>query len=238
MSDKPILVLRHAPTEGPGYLETFLAGQGLRAELVPLDQGAPVPRAADAFAGLVLMGGPMSVNDALPWIPLELSLIREAVGKNIPVLGHCLGGQLLAKALGAAVVRNPVKEIGWADVEVTDEALAREWLGADFTARRFPVFHWHGETFAIPEGATRMLKSAYCANQAYVLGRHLGMQCHVEMTEEMVASWCRVGADEIRQSPGPGVQDAPAMMEDLAARVRDLNAIAARLYTRWIAGLA
>ena len=177
----------------------------------------------------------MSVNDDLPWIASELSLIREAVRLDIPVLGHCLGGQLIAKALGGSVMKNPVKEIGWGEVSVVDQAAARAWFG-DAPAK-FLSFHWHGETFSLPPGATRILESPYCANQAYVLGKHLGMQCHVEMTREMIEAWCAVGQQEIAEAQSPAVQTPAQMVIEIDARVAALNSVAAQIYTHWLQGL-
>ncbi len=182
-----------------------------------------MPRDPRRFSGLVFMGGPMSVNDQLPWIAPVLELIREAVRKDVPVLGHCLGGQLISKAFGG-------------EVRVADNALARQWLG-DLQA--FESFHWHGETFSIPPGATRLLENAHCANQAFALGKHLGMQCHVEMTEEMVKAWTQTGADEIRDaSASPGVQQAAAIEANLKDRLGALHEVANRLYDRWAEGLS
>ena len=178
----------------------------------------------------------MSVNDALPWIPQVLALIRQAVAQDIPVLGHCLGGQLMSKALGGEVTRARVKEIGWGEVEVADNSVAREWF-APGTA--FEAFHWHGETFSIPPGATRILSGAHCANQAFALGKHLGMQCHVEMTEELIRDWCRAGAHEIGEGrASPGVQPAAKMEKNLAARVAALHKVADRIYERWSEALS
>ena len=119
----------------------------------------------------------------------------RAVRKDIPVLGHCLGGQLLSKALGGSVRANPYKEIGWGEVRVCDNGIAREWLGE---LQAFDGFQWHGETFSIPPGATRVLENAHCANQAFAIGKHFAMQCHVEMTEELIRAWVQGGADEIK----------------------------------------
>ena len=204
-------------------------------ELIRIDAGDAIPAEVDKYSGLVFMGGPMSVNDDLSWIPLVLNAIQEAVRLDIPVLGHCLGGQLMSKALGGAVGRNPVKEIGWGEVEVLDNALATEWFGD--APRQFLSFHWHGETFTLPEGATRVLESRYCANQAWVMGKHLAMQCHVEMTREMIETWCQVGADEIAAASSPAVQLPEQMAVGMDARLANLNGVAARLYTHWIAGL-
>jgi GMP synthase-like glutamine amidotransferase len=203
---------------------------------VRLDEGETVPRSADGSSGLAFMGGPMSVNDDVAWIPPVLDLIRDAVARGVPVIGHCLGGQLMAKALGGVVTRNAVKEIGWGDLRVTPGAAAARWLGSDLST--FTGFHWHGETFSLPGAASHLLSSAHCANQAFALGKHLAMQCHVEMTAELIEAWCRTGAQEIADSPGPAVQSPEAMRRDLDRRLARLHAVADRIYARWVEGLA
>lgn len=234
---KPVAIFRHSPIEGPGYFATFLERRQVPWCLVAVDQGESVPEEPSAFSGLVFMGGPMSVNDELPWIPSALSLIGSAVAAEVPVLGHCLGGQLMAKALGGVVSRSPVKEIGWGEVRVLDNDAARQWLGPGLSA--FTSFHWHGETFSIPEGATRILDGAHCPNQGFVLGNHLGLQCHVEMTEELVRSWCETGAREIeRNGRSPGVQPVDTILQELRSRLPGLHGVADILYSRWLRGLA
>lgn len=231
---KPVAIFRHATSEGPGHFATFLDQRGLPWQLVAIDAGNAVPASPDTYGGLVFMGGPMSVNDDLPWIPPVLALIRAAVAAGIPVLGHCLGGQLMAKALGGAVTRNPVKEIGWGEVERTNAPEAAAWLG---DTRTFQAFHWHGETFSIPPGATRILANENCANQAFVLGPHLAMQCHVEMTEAMIREWCAVGAEEIAASDSPAVQSPARMQAQAAELLPVMRRVAETLYGHWITGL-
>lgn len=232
----PVLIFRHSPTEGPGYFTTFLDRHGIPWKLVRIDAGDAVPANLNGVSGLCLMGGPMSVNDALPWIRPVLALIRQAVESGIPVIGHCLGGQLMAKALGGSVCANPVKEIGWGDVRITDAEAARPWLGD--RAQPMLAFHWHGETFTPPPDATRILESAWCTNQAFVLdNRHIGMQCHVEMTPELIASWCENGAAEIAASDSPGVQPPAVILENMTSRVEQLHQLADNIYSRWIHGL-
>jgi GMP synthase-like glutamine amidotransferase len=232
---KPVAIFRHSPTEGPGYFATYLDARGIPWALIKVDEGERVPADPRAFAGLTFMGGPMSVNDDLPWIPPVLQLIRDAVAAEVPVLGHCLGGQLMSKALGGVVTRNPVKEIGWGPVQVAAGEEARRWFG---DLREFLSFHWHGETFSLPPGAARIAGNAHCANQAFALGPHLGMQCHVEMTPELIRSWAESWADEVRGIASASVQTPEQMEERIDERVRDLNAIAARLYDRWTERLA
>ena len=231
---KPVAIFRHSRTEGPGYFATFLDAHRVAYRSVKVDAGEQVPADPRGFSGLALMGGPMSVNDVLPWIPEVLGLVNKAVDADVPVLGHCLGGQLISKALGGKVTRNGVKEIGWGEVLVADNSVAREWFG-DMQA--FLSFHWHGETFTIPPKATRIAGSPYCANQAFVLGKHLGMQCHVEMTPGLIRAWCEDWGKEGVGKLGPSVQTPEQMFERLDERVHSLNAIAAGLYARWIEGL-
>ena len=230
---KPVAIFRHSAGEGPGYFATFLDRHGIPWQLVCVDAGDMPPASHESFSGLCFMGGPMSVNDDLPWLPRTFALICNAVTAHVPVIGHCLGGQLISKALGGTITRNPVKELGWGEVTTTD-ATARDWLG---DLERFDAFHWHGETFSLPAGATRILKSTYCENQAFVLGPHLGMQCHVEMTEAMIRLWNRQWAEE-KAVPGPSVQTSDQMLEKVDDKLAAMRVAADRLYTRWIAGLA
>jgi GMP synthase-like glutamine amidotransferase len=227
---KPVAIFRHSPTEGPGYFSSYLDARGIPWQLVPVDDGAAVPSDPRKYSGLTFMGGPMSVNDDLPWLPKTFELIRRAVDAGVPCLGHCLGGQLMSKALGGVVTRNPVKEIGWGMVQVPEHETARAWFGE---TREFLSFHWHGETFTIPDGAQRILGNAYCANQAFAIGPHLGMQCHVEMTPALIRAWCADWGDEVRNRASSSVQTPEQMEERIDERVRDLNAVAARLYDRW-----
>ena len=234
---KPVGIFRHATTEGPGHFATFLEANRRPWRLIRLDEGEAVPASSEDFAGLGFMGGPMSANDELPWTQPVLRLMREAVARGVPVIGHCLGGQLLARALGAPVTVNPVKEIGWHAVRVEDTDTARAWFGEDL--REFITFQWHGDTFAIPPGGERILTGAHCANQAYVLSdRHVGLQCHVEMTREMIRTWCETGAREVEESrESPAVQPVTEIEAQVSARLPVLSDVAERLYRRWVRGL-
>ncbi|MFZ2267173.1 MAG: type 1 glutamine amidotransferase [Azonexus sp.] len=233
----PVAIVRHSPTEGPGYFAIFLEHHGIPWKLLALDEGESVPESAEAFSGLCFMGGPMSVNDPLPWIAPVCALIRDAVTRNIPVIGHCLGGQLISKALGGAVTRNPVKEIGWSTACGEDDAIARQWLGR-FAGTAANIFQWHGETFSIPPGASRILGNPHCANQMFALGPHLGMQCHVEMTPEMIGTWCGQWADEaIAVADQPSVQLPEQMQEEIGTRLPLMRQLSEQLYSVWIKGL-
>ena len=239
---KPVAIFRHAENEGPGYFATFLEQHSIPWQLIAIDRGAAVPQHAGDYSGLCLMGGPMSVNDPLPWIAALCALIRDAVRRDLPVIGHCLGGQLLSKALGGGVTRSPYKEIGWGRVRAESNDAARRWLGdwLDKTGGSAEVFQWHGETFSIPANAQRIFGNEFCANQMFALGPHLAMQCHVEIGTEMIAAWCAAWSDEVAGlSPlPPTVQTEQQMLADAPARLDAMRRLADQLYSVWIGGLA
>lgn len=229
---KPVAVMRHVESEGPGYFATFLERRGIPWQLFAIDRGDALPVSANDHAGLVFMGGPMSVNDDLPWIRHALHLIRQAVVEGVPVLGHCLGGQLMAKALGSEITRNAVPEIGWGPVELAQVSTAREWFG-DVDA--FEAFHWHGETFAVPGAATLLLSSPHCAHQAFAMGPHLALQCHIEMTADMVRDWATSNAQDVAAaSASPAVMTVEEMCARLPERTAALHQLADRVYGQWI----
>jgi len=228
---KPVAIFRHLECEGPGYFVDFLDQHDLPHILIRIDQNDSIPTALNDFSALVFMGGPMSVNDDLPWISKELTLIQQAAKQNMPMLGHCLGGQLIAKALGGEITANPVKEIGWHSVARQLNATADDWLTA--LPNDFDVFHWHGETFSIPPGASPILSSEYCENQAFAMGNTLALQCHVEMTTPMVKEWVAEYADEL-STPTASLQSGEIILENLERKINQLKPIADKLYQRWI----
>lgn len=189
--------LQHVPFEGLGSIEPWLDAAGYPISCSRLYASPELP-APGSIEGLIIMGGPMSVNDEdeYPWLSGEKRLVREVVGAGKPVLGICLGAQLIASALGARVYRNAEKEIGWFPIE----GLAME----DPTRFRFPVsapaFHWHGETFDLPPGATRIARSAACENQAFQLGAAVGLQFHLETTRESAKSLVEHCRSELKPS--------------------------------------
>ncbi len=228
---KPLVIFRHAPGEGPGYLSDILKHRQIPFEVVCVDEGQPIPDTVDKWSGFVFMGGPMSVNDPLPWIGQATRLIRAAQDRNLPLLGHCLGGQLISKALGGTVTRNPVREIGWGPVTQTPNAESRRWFPSLPTT--FEVFHWHGETFSIPEGATHALTGPHCRNQGFVMGRTLALQCHIEMTAKMIEGW--TGSEEGRAlTETPSVQTADAIRSGMHARLAGLHRAADAIYGVWL----
>jgi GMP synthase (glutamine-hydrolysing) len=184
------VLLQHVPYEGPGALAPAIRETGADLQLVRLDEGDVVPSPDDigAIAGLVVMGGPMGVHDDLPWLAPERALLRAAVEAGRPVLGVCLGAQQLAAALGAEVVAGPEPECGMGEVHLTPAALSDAVFGAAPTP--LPCVHWHGDTFALPDGAVRLAGNEAYENQAFRVGaRAYGLQFHVEVTGSLVAHW-------------------------------------------------
>lgn len=231
---KPVAIFQHDMTQRPGYLLDFLERHDIPRRIICPDSGEYVPEHASDFSGLIFLGSPRSVNDPLDWIDKEMELIRQAMAADKPVLGHCFGGQLMAKTLGAQVMRNPSPQIGWGQVLVTKFDEAREWFGE---RRELNVFHWHYESFAIPRRAKRMLFGYYGMNKGFALGKHLGLQIHLEVTEEIIREWCRDGHNEIVSHPVTSVQSSSEILKDLDQKTQFLRGLADRVYTKWIAGL-
>jgi GMP synthase-like glutamine amidotransferase len=232
---RPVAVFRFSATEVPAYLGDWLDAQRAPWTTVAIDEGAAVPADPRAFAGIAMMGGPMSVNDPLPWIEPLCALLRAAIATDVPIIGHCLGGQLLAKALGAEVGRARSPEIGWIDVATDDDGARREWFGG---RAAFTSFQWHYDAFALPPGATRVLTNANNANQAFVVNdRHIGLQCHVEMTRPLTETWLATSRDELPAASTPSAQSASEIARDLDARIGRLHTVAADIYARWGRGL-
>jgi len=196
----PILVLRHEPFEHLGHFAAVLDEHQLSYQYHDLGESLP----SSNHPGLIIMGGPMSVNDGLPGLNDELGLIEHAMAYDIPILGICLGSQLIAKALGAQVYRNKELEIGWEPVWLTAAAEADPlFLGTESPAQ---FFHWHGETFDLPAGAELLAYSNKTQNQAFRYGSRIyGIQFHPEISAEMIDDWCRqpVNCGDVASLPGP-----------------------------------
>jgi GMP synthase-like glutamine amidotransferase len=213
---------QHVPFEGLGSIEPWLRRHGHTVAATRLYAGE-LPPSPDRYDWLIVMGGPMNIYEERehPWLVAEKRAIRDAIGQGRRVLGICLGAQLIADVLGAPVTRNAQREIGWFPVELTPAGRS-EPLFADFPAR-FEAYHWHGDTFGLPAGATQLASSAACRQQAYVWGgRVVGLQFHLETTPDSVAALIRHCGDEL--VPAPHVQDAAAMLAE-PARFARLNTL-------------
>ncbi|MNE39327.1 GMP synthase [glutamine-hydrolyzing] [compost metagenome] len=231
-----ILILTHADFCPPGHLASVLDRAGhsfdvLRADLGELDgYDLQRPRA------VAIMGGPMSVNDDLGWLQTEVAALRQFIERRVPMIGHCLGGQLLAKALGAAIQHQPYTELGWQPMRRRESQ--SPWLA--HLPEEFPIYQWHGDTFDLPPGAEHLLSSPWCENQAFSWGGFiLGLQGHPEMTEELVHGWV-TGFPQYLDPSQPSQETAEMMLIDLPAKVAAMNRVAEGFYSHWLklAGLA
>lgn len=189
-----VLILKNISPEGPGTIGSFLDGQNIQYTVIDLSAGERLPETRQ-YDTLVMMGGPMSVNDGIPYIEEECALTRQFIAAGKRVFGVCLGAQIMAKALGARVYPGPEKEIGWYDIHLTqggqsDPAMNALSRGASF----FKVFQWHGETFDLPEGAVHLAHSPLYRHQAFRFGQSAyAFQFHIEVTREMVYDWLKDG---------------------------------------------
>jgi len=223
-----IRIFRHIDCEGPAYLQTLLQEKNILSELVRIDEFEAINTSLDHVAGLIFMGGSMSVNDPLAWIDLELALIQQAVQEQIPVLGVCLGSQLLAKALGSRIYPGPCMEIGWYPINcITSHPLT---VGLP---EQFEVFHWHGETFDLPKDAQLLFSNERYQNQGFAVGPHLGLQCHIEMEAEQVREWIRRNPADLERRC-EHAHDAAAILTDLDTRVAGLQSQARILFDNWL----
>jgi GMP synthase (glutamine-hydrolysing) len=213
---KRAIVLQHTPIEGPERIAELLAECGFVLDVRHVFRGDAVPEHIEKGDLLIVMGGPMGVGDIddprYEFLAREITLLREAIARDRPVLGICLGAQLLAAAAGARVYPNTrraadgavvlAREVGWGPVDFTSGA--PEPALAGLPARQM-VLHWHGDTFDLPRGAMPLASTSVCRNQAFRLGwKHFALQFHCELPKEAVAVWVREDAAYVREANGEG----------------------------------
>ena len=227
MTRKILHCLTHVPFEGPGYIADWAKKNNYQLSQAAVYKNERFPHAAD-IDFLVIMGGPMSVNEenTFPWLALEKEFVYNCIKSDIPVLGICLGAQMLADVLGASVYPGLQKEIGWFEITQREEAV--DSLFGQILPRQCTVFHWHGETFDIPDGAVPLAKSAACYNQAFSYNndRVLGLQFHCESTEESVRDLLENCRDELDGSKW--VMNENAIMKGVK-EIQYMHSVADRL---------
>lgn len=217
-----IHTIQHVAFEGLGSIEAWAKAKGATIRCSRMFAEATLPAPAE-FDWLVVMGGPMNIyeEDIYPWLTQEKALIKEAIGAGKVVLGVCLGAQLIADALGAAVSKNPQREIGWFPLSSIHPAMT------GIIPKQAPVMHWHGDTFALPSGAERLAASAACLNQGFIYReRVIGLQFHLETTPESLHRLIDQSRDELVE--GPFIQTPAEMLAD-PSRFTAINQMMAAL---------
>lgn len=223
-----ILIFKHVPFEGPGTFREELDKRGLRYKEVNLYQ-AEAPKNLDGCGGLIIMGGPMNVYEetTYPFLKDEDRLIKEALAKKIPMIGVCLGAQLMAKAAGSKVTKGKKKEIGWYPLHITDEAMKDPVFCS--LPKEVEVFQWHGDTFDIPKGAVRLASSELFPNQAFRIGDNAyAFQFHIEVTSDIIKSWIDINEEELA-----GVKDyidSEKILPEAKTKIDNLGRLAKNVY--------
>lgn len=226
-----ILCIQHIACEKPGRIRRAIVRRGHAFKTIHTFAGEPVPRSARGLDGLVVMGGPIGVNDAdrLPHLRAEMRLIEDALGRDLPVLGICLGSQLLAAILGAKVKAGPKKEIGWFPVTLTPQAKTDPLFAG--TAHRFTALHWHGDVFALPKKAVPLASSALTRHQTFRWGRAAyGILFHLEATPSIVAGMARTFSSELIEEN----VDAGSVVAVARRQNASLDKLADRVFGGWV----
>jgi len=227
-----VLVLQHIACEPPGVYEDVLRERAARITRVELDEGQPLPERS--FDAIVVMGGPMSVNDEIehPWLRDEKRLMAEAAASGTPLWGACLGVQLLASSLGARVYAGPEPEVGLLSVTLTDAGRADPVLGS--LPDEVVTLQWHGDTFDLPEGATLLASSPAYPYQAFRVGNAYGVQFHLEVTPAMADEWSRVPAyaEYADRALGPG--SLPELLSRFGTSAGELMDHGRRMFESWV----
>ena len=226
-----VLVLQHVGCEGLGSLEGFFDKQGVDHVDVALFAGEKIPADWDRYNGIVILGGPMNVyqEKEFPFLAEEDSLLKKALANLKPMLGVCLGAQLIVKAASGKVVTGHRKEIGWYDVNLTDEG--RDDLLFKGLSKSFKVFEWHGDTFNIPSKGVKLASSEIFPNQAFRVGNAYGLQFHLEVTDGMIADWMKVYNEEIQHLD---YIDSEKIVKDTKKQSRELIKISDKVYANFL----
>lgn len=230
-----LLVFQHVAHEILGTLDPLLRRSGFRIRYVNFDRDPQQRPTLDGYDGLVVLGGPMSVYDVenYPHLAIEVEAIREALDRDLPILGVCLGAQLLSVALGGEVVPNPTPEIGWYPIQPTrggsDDPLIREFSTCE------QIFQWHGDTFSIPEGAVHLAESSDCAHQAFRYGDcAYGFQFHLEVDEAMIYRWLSIPSMRAELENDPRLEDADIIRERTQRNIDEMMTLGDRVFSRFI----
>lgn len=227
-----VLILQHLTHDGPAGLAQWLRAQGVAFDVFNTEAGDAFPASMAGYDALAVLGGEMGANDPLPSLRRAEALILESMAQDRPVLGLCLGAQLMARALGARVAASPAPEVGWHRIDIAASPLARAWFG---DAESATVFQWHYDAFDLPPNAALLASSAAAPHQAFAIGRHLGLQFHAEVDAQKVATWA--AAIDTRYDAAQAsatVHDPARLAADTQRHLKAQQALAERLYARWL----
>ena len=235
-----VLVLQHTLEDGPGYLGEWLNAHGHTWQVRCTEAGQACPESMDGYRALAVLGGEWGANDDRPSLRQAEALIRQADARGIPVIGHCLGGQLMARAFGGRVERLPLPEVGWLPIAAApgaDAALLQDWLGGLRQQGQATVYQWHYDSFVqLPPGARLLASSPACAHQAFAIGPHLGMQFHIEITPAKIDAWLKNPGTVYPQAVAQGLPtvQAPGVMRASTAQHQSgSQALADVIYAAW-----
>ena len=229
-----VLVLRHVPHEHLGTLIHSLERNGIEYEYANFYHNPATGIFTGDIDGLIILGGPMNVYETnkYPFLKKEDELIKEAMDKNLPILGVCLGSQLIAKAVGAKVFKNKVKEIGWYPLNISREA-SSDKLFRHFNPEE-TVFQWHGDTFEIPDGAVHLAESPLCMNQAFRYKSNVyGLQFHLEVTPQMIWEWLEVPENKMEIDSLEGTIDPQHIRSQTPRFINRLNRLAENVFNEF-----
>ncbi len=230
-----ILVFQHVPYEPLGSLDPLLKESGFRIRYVNFGRNPDHRPTLDKYAALIVLGGPMSSEqiDTYPNLLTEVEIIREAIDRDMSVLGICLGAQLLAKALGGEVQRNPLREIGWCDVDLTEAGAADPVLST--FARRQRVFQWHEDGISLPPGAVHLASSPASNIQAFRHGEHAyGLQFHLEVDSSLIERWLSVPENQATLQDEAGQTDPDEIRAQTPGSIDALQSLSRATFSRWI----
>ena len=220
---KKIILFRHESWIEAPHLTNLLYEIGIDYEIIKVDSGDAIPKnIAEDIAGLVFLGGTMSVNSSLSWIDDELNLIKIARKKGIPVLGHCFGSQLISKALGGHVIPMKTKEIGWHPINFMDNEVAVEWQ--EKIPNGIEIMLWHHEEFSIPPGASPLYTTPNCKNQAFIIDNIMATVAHIELSESMLLDWLDIYGYDI-DSNRESIQTVAQIKTDLKSKFKKMGVL-------------
>ncbi len=230
---KPVLIFEHIESSNAGLFADFLEKKSIPYATIRPNHGDAVPdkESLAEFSGLCFLGGTESVVEPTPEMLEEMTLIQAAAEKDLPLIGHCLGGQLISRALGGEVVKHSVEEFGWSQLNTENSKESLEWLPQN--EKDFCAMQWHSDTFSIPAEATMIFSGDHCLNQAFVIGNILAMQFHIEIDLKTIRQWA-IDLKDKHPPPSASVQSGDLIMQQLEKNYEVSSQLANHLYNKWV----